>query len=250
MLAFLRLSLLGLHCAIASALGLLFTLCRPFHPDNSRLCARLFGLPALRILGLRVEADVDSLVSLDRPCVIVANHQSNHDLFVIGSLVPPRTVSMGKKSLKWIPLFGQLYWLAGNLLVDRENARNAVRALHNGAAMLKSRNANLFVFPEGTRNPQPGLLPFKKGAFQLAMAAGVPVVPLCVSSYPAQLDLSRRTAAVVRVRSLPPIETQGLGQAELAQLVRKVREDMLACIAELDAEPANEAEAVAESYGK
>ena len=236
MLAALRLSLLGLHCACASALGLLLTLCRPFHPDNSRLCAKLFAWPALRIMGLRLDIQLDSLRQLNRPCVIIANHQSNHDLFVIGGLIPPRTVSMGKKSLKWLPLFGQLYWLAGNILIDRGNARSARRALLATSRILRERNTSIFVFPEGTRHPGPGLLPFKKGAFQLALAAGVPIVPLCVSSYAETLDPNRCVAARIALRSLGPIETAHLQNADLAQLMDECRSRMLDCIAELDAQ--------------
>ncbi|NWC61376.1 lysophospholipid acyltransferase family protein, partial [Pseudomonas veronii] len=116
MLFLLRMSLMGLHFILAGGLGVLLGICRPFNPDNSRLCARLYALPAMRILGLRVKADVDSLRNKPGSCLIIANHQSNYDLFVLGTVVPHRTVCIAKKSLKWVPLFGQLFWLAGNVL--------------------------------------------------------------------------------------------------------------------------------------
>lgn len=235
MLAVLRLTLLGLHCAFASALGLLITLCRPFHPDNSRICAKLFAWPALRIMGFRMDIHIESLLELKRPCVIIANHQSNHDLFVVGGLIPPRTVSMGKKSLKWLPLFGQLYWLAGNVLIDRGNARSAKRALLATSKILRERNTSIFVFPEGTRNDGEDMLPFKKGAFQLAIAAGVPVVPLCVNRYARNLDANRWVSARIGIRSLEPIETCGMQNADLARLMEDCRSRMSAGIAELDA---------------
>jgi 1-acyl-sn-glycerol-3-phosphate acyltransferase len=114
--------LLAVHFVIASVVGLLIGLCRPFNPDNSRWCARVYGVPAMWILGLRVKLEDDTVRDHQRSAVIVANHISNYDLMVFGLTVPKRTVSLGKKSLKWIPLFGQLYWLAGNVLVDRGNA--------------------------------------------------------------------------------------------------------------------------------
>ena len=100
MLFFARMLLLTLHFIAAGIVGLLLGLCRPFNPDNSRLCARLYSWPALRILGLRVETETTSLRDHARSAVIVANHQSNYDLFVVGSVVPERTVCLGKKSLK------------------------------------------------------------------------------------------------------------------------------------------------------
>ena len=160
MLFLARMLLMGLHFIVAGVLGLLLGLCRPFNPDNSRLCARLYSLPALCLLRLRVKTEVSSLFGQDRPCVVVANHQSNYDLYVLGRVVPPRTVSIGKKSLKWIPFFGQLYWLAGNVLIDRGNGRQAKQAMLQTTETLQQRETSLWVFPEGTRNLGKGLLPF------------------------------------------------------------------------------------------
>ena len=86
MLFMLRMLLMGLHFMLAGGLGVLLGICRPFNPDNSRLCARLYALPAMRILGLRVETDVDSLRNKPGSCLIIANHQSNYDLFVLGTV--------------------------------------------------------------------------------------------------------------------------------------------------------------------
>ena len=128
MLFALRMCLMGLHFILAGVLGVILGVCRPFNPDNSRLCARLYALPAMWFLRLRVKAEVDTLVNKTQGCVIIANHQSNYDLFVFGNVVPRRTVCIGKKSLKWIPFFGQLYWLAGNVLIERGNAVQELRA--------------------------------------------------------------------------------------------------------------------------
>ncbi len=100
MLYVLRILLMGVHFILAGLLGLLLGLCRPFNPDNSHLCARLYSLPALR---LKLKTDVRPLLEHQRSCVIIANHQSNFDLYVLGRVVPERTVSIGKKSLKWGP---------------------------------------------------------------------------------------------------------------------------------------------------
>jgi 1-acyl-sn-glycerol-3-phosphate acyltransferase len=234
MLATLRLLLLGLHCACASVLGLLIGLCRPFNPDNSRICALIFARPALRILGIKVQAQVSGLHEMAQPCVIIANHQSNHDLFVIGGLISKRTVSFGKKSLKWIPLFGQLYWLAGNIMVQRGNAREAREAIKITTRALTEQNTSICIFPEGTRNQSATLLPFKKGAFQMAMSAGVPIVPMCTSNYATRMDLNAWHSVTVKVRCLPPIPTQGLTQADLPALMADCQARMAACIAELD----------------
>lgn len=229
-----RMLLMGLHFLLAGVLGLLLGLCRPFNPDNSRLCARLYSLPALCMLRLRLKAEVKSLFGQDRPCVIVANHQSNYDLYILGRVVPPRTVSIGKKSLKWVPFFGQLYWLAGNVLIDRGNARNAKQAMLETTEALQQRDTSIWVFPEGTRNLGKGLLPFKKGAFQMAIAAGVPIIPVCVSTYAGRLKFNSWGSGKILIRSLPAITTLGLTQNDLPQLMDRCQQMMRESIEQLD----------------
>ena len=236
MLFLARMLLMGLHFIVAGVLGLLLGLCRPFNPDNSRLCARLYSLPALCLLRLRVKTEVSSLFGQDRPCVVVANHQSNYDLYVLGRVVPPRTVSIGKKSLKWIPFFGQLYWLAGNVLIDRGNGRQAKQAMLQTTETLQQRDTSIWVFPEGTRNKGEGLLPFKKGAFQMAIAAGVPIIPVCVSSYVKNMHLNRWNAGSIKIRSLPAISTAGMTLDDIPELMQRCWDLMQQTIAQLDAE--------------
>lgn len=236
MLSALRLLLLCLYSAFASFTGLLLCLLRPFDPENTRRCARLFSLPTQRFLGIRVEADVGELQKNRQACVIVANHQSNYDLFVLGGLVPSRTVSLGKKSLKWIPLFGQLYWLAGNALLDRGNARRAKQAMLTTTETLRDRQVSIWVFPEGTRNQKPELLPFKKGAFQMAIAAGAPIVPVCVSRYAKALDLNKVESVLVKIRALPAISTLGMTLDDMPALIERCRARMAEVIDELSGE--------------
>ncbi|WP_397458166.1 lysophospholipid acyltransferase family protein [Pseudomonas asplenii] len=234
MLFLLRMLLMGLHFIVAGVIGVLLGLCRPFNPDNSRLCARLYAWPAMRILGLRVQAEAESLLEKQQSCVVIANHQSNYDLFVFGNVVPRRTVCIGKKSLKWVPLFGQLFWLSGNVLIDRGKAHKARQSMLSTTETLRHKDTSIWVFPEGTRNLGEDLLPFKKGAFQMAIAAGVPIVPVCVSSYIKQMRLNRWHSGEVLIRSLPAIPTAGLTLDDIPMLIAQCREQMRECIASMD----------------
>ena len=177
MLLSIRMLLMSLHFMIAGVLGVLLGICRPFNPDNSRLCARLYAWPSKWILGYRLKTEVGPLMDKPQSCVIVANHQSNYDLFVFGNVVPHRTVCIGKKSLKWVPLFGQLFWLAGNVLIDRGNAQKARQSMLTTTRTLQE-NTSIWVFPEGTRNFGEALLPFKKAHSRWR---SVPVCRLCRS---------------------------------------------------------------------
>ncbi len=233
-----RMLLLSVHFVVASLIGLLIGLCRPFNPDNSRLCARVYALPAFWILGLKVRVEADSVLNHQRPAVIVANHISNLDLFVLGRVVPERTVTLGKKSLKWIPVFGQLYWLAGNVLIDRGNAIKAKKAMLTTTDALQHKDLSIWVFAEGTRSHGKGIGPFKKGAFQMAIAAGVPIVPLCANNYVRSLNsrLNQWHSGEVILRSLPPIPTAGMTLDDIPDLMAKCHAQMAACIEQIDAE--------------
>ncbi len=234
MLYFLRMVLMSAHFVVAGLVNMVIVLCRPFNPDNSRLCARVYSLPALRILGLRAQLEVDGMMNHPGTCVIVANHQSNYDLFVTGSVVPRRTVTIGKKSLKWIPIFGQIYWLAGNVLIDRGNAVKAKQAMMTTTDTLQHKDTSIWVFAEGTRNLGKGLLPFKKGAFQMAITAGVPIVPLCTSNYKKNMRLNRWHSGNVIIRSLQPIPTAGLTMDDIPALMERCHAQMRECIDTLD----------------
>ncbi|WQG57025.1 1-acylglycerol-3-phosphate O-acyltransferase [Pseudomonas sp. RTB3] len=241
MLLVFRMLLMGLHFMVAGVLGVLLGICRPFNPDNSRLCARLYAVPAMWILRLNVKANVDSLRQKPGPCVVIANHQSNYDLFVLGTVVPHRTVCIAKKSLKWVPLFGQLFWLAGNVLIDRGNAHKARRAMLTTTRTLQHEDTSIWVFPEGTRNLGKGLLPFKKGAFHMAIAAGVPVVQVCVSNYVTHMQLNHWNSGDVLIRSLPPIPTIGLTADDIPALMQACQTQMDECIAQMDRDVAERA---------
>ncbi|WP_412461865.1 lysophospholipid acyltransferase family protein [Pseudomonas sp. SC11] len=235
MLYLLRMLVLGLHFLLVGAVGLLIGLCRPFNPDNSRLFARFYSVPAAWFMRLQVKAEVGPLWDQPPGCVIVANHQSNYDLFILGQVVPRRTVAIGKKTLGWIPLFGQLFWLGGNVLVDRKNAYQARKALQTTTRILRD-GTSIWIFPEGTRNPSEQLLAFKKGAFHMALEAGVPIVPVCVSRYTQRLNLNSWRRRTVIVRSLPPIATRGLSQQDLPALMEQCRTQMQQCIDHMEQE--------------
>ncbi|MDH0730346.1 1-acyl-sn-glycerol-3-phosphate acyltransferase [Pseudomonas sichuanensis] len=241
MLYLLRMLLLGLHFLLVGVLGLVIGLLRPFNPDNSRLFARLYSVPAAWFMGIKVKAEVGPLWDQPPGCVIIANHQSNYDLFIIGQVVPRRTVAIGKKSLGWVPLFGQLFWLGGNVLIDRKNSFQARQALQATTRTLQH-DTSIWVFPEGTRNPGEQLLPFKKGAFHMALEAGVPIVPVCVSRYTRRMGLNSWRRRTVIIRSLAPIATAGLTQQDLPALIEQCQAQMQHCIDHMEHElPGNRA---------
>lgn len=234
MIRILRYTFLPVQFLVSTLLGLIICVCRPFHPTNSRWAAQIYVRTGLPILGMKVDIRHADNFPKDRAFVIIANHQSNWDLYVIAAALPERAVSIGKTSLKWIPLFGQLYWLAGNVLLDRSNQKKAMEAMETTKRALTEKNTRIWFFPEGTRNHGKNMKSFKKGAFMTAINAGVPIVPICCSPYLKDFDLSKRDNGIAKIEVLPPIETQGLSKDDLDDLMKRCHDNMMAKLSDLE----------------
>lgn len=112
------------------------------------------------------------------PAVFVANHASTMDMFLIALAVPTNTSVVIKKELIFVPIIGQMALLSGNLLIDRFDHGNAVKGLEKISATVRRGNLSLLIMPEGTRSKNDSLLHFKRGFVHLAIATGLPVVPV------------------------------------------------------------------------
>jgi len=217
--------------------GLIYCLFSPRNPRHVATFGRMFGRMA-PLLGLKVELRSPSSQVTRQNCIYIANHQNNYDMVTAASMVQPRTVTVGKKSLLWIPFFGLLYWLTGNLLIDRENRSRAHGTISEIVRQIKKKNVSIWMFPEGTRSRGRGLMPFKMGAFYAAIAAGVPVVPICVSNTSNKIKLNRWSNGLVIVEVLPPVDTAPYSRDRVRELAEHCRTIMAARLAELDAEVA------------
>lgn len=220
----------GLWFLFCSTLGILWLLIVPRNRQTLYIFGRVFCRGIARFMGWRMEvANLDRLDS-SRPCVIIANHQSFLDLVVFGSIFPQRTVSAGKREIGRIPVFGWFYRLSGNLVLDRGNPRDARDSLDEAARTIRSENVSVWLMPEGHRNRGPELLPFKSGAFRLALAAGVPIVPVVAEPLEVIADTEQRLArpGIVRMTVLEPIPTDPPPPVTLAELVASTRARMQA----------------------
>lgn len=97
------------------------------------------------------------------------------------NIVQPPTVTVGKKSLLWIPFFGQLYWLTGNLLIDRNNRTKAHGTIAEVVNHFKKRRISIWMFSEGARSRGRGLLRSRLEHFTRQIAAAPPCPSLCYS---------------------------------------------------------------------
>lgn len=206
--------------------ALVLYVARPFNPDNNRLLGWTVARVGRFFLGMKRPLEGADNIPQDRPVVVIANHQHNDDLFVMGDLLPPRTVTVGKSSLIWIPFFGQVFWLGGNVILNRGRSHKAVAVMQATSEAISRDRKSLWVFPEGTRSRGRGLQRFKKGAFHAAVASGAPITMVCASQYyDRTLGWSGRREPVT-IRILPPVETAGLTVEDIPQLMARCHQQM------------------------
>lgn len=199
-------------------IGTIFCLFNPRNPKNVARFASIFGFFLKPIVGVKVITRECNGVKNLGQSIFIANHQNNYDVLVAANIVQPRTVTVGKKSLAWIPFFGSLYWLTGNILIDRDNKLKARDTLSQVVNEMKRKGISVWMFPEGTRSRGRGLLPFKTGAFRIAIEAGVPIVPICVSDT-RRISLSRCNNGYIIVEMLDPIDTTNMTREDAKQLM-------------------------------
>lgn len=237
MLFIFRVIIVVIYCILVCVFGCIYCLFSPRNPKHVATFGHMFGRMA-PLFGLKVETRLPVDAASYGNAIYIANHQNNYDMVTAANIVQPPTVTVGKKSLVWIPFFGQLYWLTGNLLIDRNNRAKAHSTIAEVVKAFNNRKISFWMFPEGTRSRGRGLLPFKTGAFHAAIAAGVPIIPVCVSNTSDKINLNRLNNGLVIVEMLPPIDTSKWGKDQVRELSKHCRDVMQAKIEELDKEVA------------
>ena len=154
--------------------------------------------------------------------MFIFNHQSSIDVAVIGSLVRRDLTGVAKIEAKRDPRFAPIGYVTDIVYVDRANSTQARAALKPAVDRLKQ-GTSIAIAPEGTRSPTPALGRFKKGAFHLAMQAGVPLVPIVIRNAG---DVMWRGSFVIRpgtidVAVMEPISTDGWNTSELDERIAR-----------------------------
>ena len=201
-------------------------------------------------LGITLAGEVGSVlagVRLDvhgaehlatRPAVFIFNHQSQLDVLILAKLLRGGFTGVAKKELANSPGFGLMFRLADVAFVDRHDTAQAHKALQPAVQKLRE-GISLAIAPEGTRSATPALGPFKKGAFHVAMQAGVPIVPIVIRNSGELMWRGATTihAGTVQVAVLPPVPTTGWVAGELDCPLHEVRGQYLATLARLAQPP-------------
>jgi 1-acyl-sn-glycerol-3-phosphate acyltransferase len=165
------------------------------------------------------------------PYVMVSNHESFVDILLISHL-PWEMKWLSKKEMFKIPVAGWLMRMARDIQLDRGDSASAAAAMAACRERLDQR-VSVMIFPEGTRSASGDLLPFKDGAFRLAIEAGVPILPVAVHGTRTALRKKdwRYGRSVAEVRVLEPVPTDGLSLDDVSALRERVRDTIAAEVA-------------------
>ena len=157
--------------------------------------------------------------------IVVMNHQSNMDIPVLQYSLPLQLRFVGKIELTKIPVFGSALIKAGHFLIDRRNHEKAMEGMRSVGKVLMQRGVSVVFAPEGTRSRDGTLLPFKKGAFVMAVETGIPILPVTINGTRSSLAKgslwARKTEVTVTIHE--PVATGSLSYDDRDVLLRKVR---------------------------
>jgi len=182
------------------------------------------------LAGINLQISGEEHLWSERPAVFIFNHQSAIDPLLMCKLLRRDVVGVAPRRSRWHPVAGPWLRLTETLFIDDfdqaepEAREPALEALRRGLSIV--------VAPEGTRSSTTRLGPFKSGAFRLAMAAEVSIVPITVRN---ALDALPKHGRVVRPATIevvvqPPISTEGWQVADLEREIEKIRELYLATL--------------------
>lgn len=182
----------------------------PWRALRIKLCnyyGKVVGPVIIRIANATPIVHHRERIAAAYPAIYISNHTSTLDAFIAIWLCP--VGGCGVVEIANIPFFGWLYRLSGHLRVDRSDRRGAVAALKATAEVVSRHHLSMWIWPEGTRSRDGRLLPLKKGFVHLAIATGLPIVPIVVHG--AHKNWAKHAFTLnpvtVPIYVLPPIDT-------------------------------------------
>jgi 1-acyl-sn-glycerol-3-phosphate acyltransferase len=206
---------------------------RRIHVTNA--LGSVVGRVAMFFSGCQVKVEGLENVRADRPAIYIANHTSVFDAFTTIWLTPKGTVGVAKKELFFYPFYGQAWWLAGHVFIDRARSERAKATMRMTADFIRDNRLSLCILPEGTRSTR-GLLPFKKGVAHLALATRLPIVPMVhvgLEKTWKKGSLALEPADVT-ITFLPAIPTDSWTEARIDEHLAEIREPFLAYVSAAD----------------
>ncbi len=164
--------------AIYVAVCLLLIPWRALRIRTGNTFGKIMGPTIFGLAGIRPAIENRERMFDNFPALYVCNHTSTVDMWIGMWMCPNHVCGVAKKEIMYLPFFGQAYWLSGHLLLDRTNRERAIASMAKAREVIHKHRLGVWMWPEGTRSRDGRLQPLKKGFVHLAIAAGLPIVPV------------------------------------------------------------------------
>ena len=179
----------------------------------------------LRLSGMKVRVRGGELLDPDRPYVFIANHRSYLDTATLFAFLGRRIGMISKKEVLKVPILGYGMGYVNVMAIDRTNRERAIETMDAATKRLRA-GVSFGVFAEGTRAKPGEFLPFKKGAFYMAVQAGVPIVPVAIKNTDILMGKGTGQArtGTIEMVLLPAVETTRIkADVEVQALIDRVQ---------------------------
>jgi 1-acyl-sn-glycerol-3-phosphate acyltransferase len=192
-------------------------------PATFQWWCRRWSASLLGGMGMQVQVSQEEALPPDQPHVYVVNHQNALDIPVLGVALPHPFGYVAKAELERVPFLGAAIRFSPSVFVDRRDARRSLESLQRAGAQIRA-GSSVVVFAEGYRSYRHALNPFKKGAFMLAVEAGVPLVPVVVHDSHLRMDERYHTAqhGMIHVTIGTPLPMAGLHRRDVPAVMEQV----------------------------
>lgn len=199
---------------------------------------KFIGRTVVWLSGAKLEILNEERLDGSFPAIYIANHASTLDAFLSIWLCPVGGCGVMKKEVAKVPFFGWAYLLSGHLRIDRSKHAKAVASLTEVGELVKKNRLGIWIMPEGTRSPTGRLLPLKSGFIHLAIATGLPVVPVILHRVHHVWPLGglRVLGGPIKIEVLAPIAT-GAWRTETASRHAEEVHDVMAAALSPEQQP-------------
>lgn len=188
------------------------------------LYGKVIGRSVQRVIGIVPEVHGYDRIDPAVPALYVMNHTSTIDMWIGMWLCPYRGCGTAKKEIVRVPVFGLAYLVSGHLLIDRGNKERAIASMKKVQTLVAAKRLSIWMWPEGTRSRDGRLRPFKKGFVHLALATGLPIVPVVAHSADRYWKGTWAVApGQLQMEVLDPIPTTGWSADTIDEHLAEVR---------------------------
>ena len=208
---------------------------------NFKRNARVWGGGILMLSGIRTRVTDRAKLDRTRPYVFVANHQNLLDILALSAALPYPFGFLAKEELSRVPFLGFAIRNSASVFIDKSDPRRALTSLKAAGEQIRN-GMSVLIFVEGTRSYSRELQPLKKGAFAVAVEAGVEMVPVTVVDAYRFMNEQKRLVrpGTIHIVVGEPIRMEGSSRRDIPRLMDDVRARLNAELVPLSTPPSNE----------